>query len=188
METKTSVGTVGFFSGIDLQVPKPSRKIISFPDPSLETFSTLVMDDENTEESITEMFASLVSASDGVALAAPQIGIKKRIFIVDRSKFSGWNFPCNVVINPIWKITDGKTEISNEGCLSFPGLRIPVDRHLKVVVSFWNEKNIQMTGNLEGFAARVFQHESDHLNGRLMIHGLPEKKQNQILNRMKGKM
>lgn len=105
-----------------------------------------------------------VSMADekGVGLAAPQVGVNKRVIIVtlDDKKIMP-------MINP--EITDhsGETICGEEGCLSLPGIWGQVERYQQIVVKFLNEKGHKMILKLDNFNARVVQHEIDHLDGIL---------------------
>lgn len=94
----------------------------------------------------------------GIGLAAVQVGIKKRLFII------GNDMKIVAYINP--EIIEGFGEqIGTEGCLSFPELRIPVKRYEEIKIRYQNETGEVVYDTLTGLAARVFQHEYDHLNG-----------------------
>lgn len=94
----------------------------------------------------------------GIGLAAVQVGIKKRLFII------GNDMKIVAYINP--EIIEGIGEqIGTEGCLSFPELRIPVKRYEEIKIRYQNENGEVVYDTLNGLAARVFQHEFDHLNG-----------------------
>ncbi len=102
---------------------------------------------------------------DGAGLAAPQVGIDEQIFVADAQDGQG---PF-VVINPEFiKISLQKT-IMEEGCLSLPGIRIQVERPKMVTVRYFDENGRQIQKELTGLLAKIFQHESDHLFGRMII-------------------
>lgn len=114
--------------------------------------------DGDPTELVTAM-AKFMTANGGVGLAAPQVGIKKRIFIMG-------NFTKLVAcINPkIVSLADDK-EIDFEGCLSFPELFMKVKRSAGCVVQYYNTDGIQIERELTGLESRVFLHEFDHLIG-----------------------
>lgn len=94
----------------------------------------------------------------GIGLAAMQVGIKKRLFIM------GNDMKIIAYINP--ELIEGTGEqVSTEGCLSFPELQLTVKRFREIEVKYQNEKGEVKYDKLNGLAARVFQHENDHLNG-----------------------
>ena len=114
-----------------------------------------------------------VKVAKGVGLAAPQVGVSKRLFIVSPS--GKQRYPhCNVddtliVINPEIKILSQKTHVDYEGCLSIPGIRGKVSRPIKIEVTYLNRLGEQHTEVYEDFTARIFLHENDHLNGTVFL-------------------
>lgn len=116
--------------------------------------------DGDPTELVTEM-AKFMTANGGVGLAAPQVGIKKRIFIMG-------NFTKLVAcINPKIISLSEERVLDLEGCLSFPELFMKVKRPATCVVQYSNIDGIQIERELEGLEARVFLHEYDHLLGIL---------------------
>ena len=111
------------------------------------------------------------SSRVGAGIAAPQLGIFKRIFVA-RSDSNEKEF--GVFINPSFiPIESNKTEVKPEGCLSVPGKTVPVKRFFAIQAE-WQElygdgSLVACNERLEGFAARVFQHELDHLNGVTLL-------------------
>lgn len=104
--------------------------------------------------------------SKGVGLAAPQIGVSKRVAVVDIGD------ELFELINPVIIEKYGE-EVDEEGCLSIPGLQGDVKRATKVVVQCLNREGEQIQYTGEGFLARAFQHEIDHLNGILFVDLCP---------------
>jgi peptide deformylase len=95
-------------------------------------------------------------------LAAPQVGISEQIFVVDTGKDSF------AVINP--KILNATgSEAMEEGCLSIPDVHVVIKRATTIDVEFIDENNQKVRAKLSGLAAKVFQHEYDHLQGKLII-------------------
>ncbi len=122
------------------------------------------------EELIKNMKETMLEA-DGVGLAAPQIGKSIRLFVVDASPFAEeepalLSFK-KVFINP--QITEyGEEQITmNEGCLSIPGIHENIERPVKITIEYMDENFTRHTENLEGMAARIVQHEYDHIEGIL---------------------
>lgn len=101
--------------------------------------------------------------SRGVGIAAPQVGISRRLILVQR--FDKENEPFEVYFNPVILSSSSITVTRDEGCLSIPGLRGPVERSDNIVIRYQNHKGYQITETVDGFTARIFQHEIDHLNG-----------------------
>lgn len=147
--------------------------------------------DENTplENLISDMYDTMYAAS-GVGLAGPQIGIGKRIFIVDGSPFAesedgeqvddellalkGFK---KVFINPIIEEESGDLWPFAEGCLSIPGIREDVERKSNIKISYFNENWQFREESYQGISARIIQHEYDHIEGILFTdHLKPLKK------------
>lgn len=148
-------------------------EIRKYPDPVLKKVSQPVeVFDEELEKFVKDMFAAMHSR-DGVGLAAPQVGVLKKIAIVE---YEGKSY---VLINP--KVIDSKgTQESEEGCLSFPGIYANVLRPEWVKIEAQNEKGEVQVLEAEGYTARAFLHEMDHLNGKLFIDYLSSLKRNAI--------
>ncbi len=142
--------------------------IVKYGDPVLETpAATVTTFDDELKKLLDDMFESMYAAH-GVGLAAPQIGIGKRIAVIDIT-FKEDPDAKLVLVNPQIIHTEGKQK-GSEGCLSIPEFREPVTRPMRVTVKAQDAtgKWFEKTG--EEMLARAFMHETDHLNGRLYIH------------------
>lgn len=117
---------------------------------------------------INDMSDALVGAADGVAIAAPQIDVSLRVFVV-AGKIVGENEPDKVFINPTIVKHSKETEVMGEGCLSVEGYYGSVVRHTKATVEAWDENGNKFTLGGAGLMAQIFQHEIDHLDGILYI-------------------
>lgn len=109
-------------------------------------------------ETIKEMW-ELLREKGGAGLAAPQVGIRQRIIIINTQKLQ------KAIINPQISVSDKKQKLSKEGCLSHPGLIKKVKRHNKVILSGYDENWKPVVYKLRAFTAFCAQHEVDHLNG-----------------------
>lgn len=116
---------------------------------------------------LLDNLADTLYESKGVGLAAPQIGVSKRVAVVDIGE------ELFELINPVIIEKYGE-EVDEEGCLSIPGLQGEVKRAAKVVVECLNREGEQVKYTGEGFLARAFQHEIDHLNGILFVDLCPK--------------
>jgi len=157
--------------------------IVLYGDPVLETPAATVTEfDDALKTLIDDMFESMYAAH-GVGLAAPQIGIGKRITVIDVT-FKEDPEQKLVLINPEIIKTEGR-QSSGEGCLSIPEFRERVTRANKVTVRAQDlkGKTFEMTG--EALLARAFLHETDHLNGKLFISHISALKRNLIKNKIK---
>ncbi|MBI3633520.1 MAG: peptide deformylase [Candidatus Vogelbacteria bacterium] len=135
---------------------------------------------EKIRKIIVEMMTVLDKCPDGVALAAPQIGLSLRLFIVSPKAFIIQNNqettnkqkkdPDKLIyINPIITKRSSKQVILDEGCLSVKGTFGKIKRHNKVTVTAHDEMGKKFTRGASGLLAEIFQHETDHLNGILFI-------------------
>ena len=127
---------------------------------------------EISEELVADMFETMY-ASDGVGLAAPQIGRNDRIVVIDASPVAE-NFPeCDgwkkALINPEIEILDGDMVSRSEGCLSLPGLSEDVKRVEHIRLRWLDEDFQPHEEEISGFLARIVQHECDHLEGKVYI-------------------
>jgi peptide deformylase len=126
---------------------------------------------------ITAMFETMESHK-GIGLAAPQVGVSEQIFIIDTGK------EAFAVINPKILKSTGQ-DILEEGCLSIPNVHVNVKRAKVIDVEFMDEHNHIVWAKLSGMTAKVFQHESDHLAGKLIIDYLSPQEQSSILKQIK---
>ena len=142
--------------------------IVKYGDPVLETPAATVKEFDTPElnKLLADMFESMYAAK-GVGLAAPQIGISKRIAVIDTSVGEDAEQKL-VLINPEIIGTKG-SQSSEEGCLSVPGFREQVSRPKSVTIRAQNAKGEWWEKTGEDLLARAFMHETDHLNGKLYI-------------------
>jgi peptide deformylase len=142
------------------------RRIIVDPDPALRKVAKKVSDLELkmplTQQLIDDMIETMHEAP-GIGLAAPQIGIGKRIIVVHVGEEAG----PYAVINPVLSGFEGEA-VATEGCLSIPGIIGDVTRALSCTVNGLDRKGKKLTLQAEGLLARCFQHEVDHLDGVLI--------------------
>ena len=135
------------------------------------------LNDKNLSHIIKKMFKTL-NKSNGIGLAAPQVGLNKRLFVINTNIIR--ELPKDekirdVFLNPLIISFSNKKISSSEGCLSIPLLSdILVDRYEEIKVSYYNQKLEYCEKTLRGKLAIVFQHEFDHLNGVLLTHKLSE--------------
>jgi len=142
--------------------------IVKFGDPVLEREAETVTEFDTPElhKFLDDMFESMYAAK-GVGLAAPQIGVSRKIAVIDTS--NGENPQEKLVlINPQILRVEGRQE-GEEGCLSIPGFREQVRRGKRVTIRARNARGEQFEMTGEDLLARAFLHETDHLNGRLYI-------------------
>ncbi|NOY77289.1 MAG: peptide deformylase [Calditrichaeota bacterium] len=144
-------------------------KVRIYGDPVLRQMAEEVSAIDETVRQLVDGMFDTMYAEDGVGLAAPQVGVSKRIFIIDLSEVEGEPEEPMVFINPriIWK--SDATSIAEEGCLSIPGIREDVKRSKEVEVEALNEKGERVHYKATGLFARAILHENDHLKGVLFV-------------------
>ena len=148
----------------------PELKIIQYPHPTLRHVSKpLKRVDAELREIIKQMF-DLMYAAKGVGLAANQVDLPYRFFIANPQGERGKGEEM-VFINPVLSKQKGLAE-AEEGCLSLPGLYADVKRSEKATIDAYNLEGEPVHIDADGFLARVVQHETDHLNGKLFIDRL----------------
>jgi peptide deformylase len=136
------------------------RKIRVDGDPILRKRSKEIDKIDSKIEILIQDMIETMRYENGIGLASPQVGILKRLIVIDIGEEP------IVAINPVIKFEEGKVE-DIEGCLSVPNLRGKVDRPENIKVKYTNRSGEEIKMNVEGYAARVFCHEIDHLNGVL---------------------
>jgi peptide deformylase len=147
------------------------RTILIYPDPFLlKKAAPVSRVDEKVRELIRDMFETMRAAS-GVGLAAPQLGVGKRVIIVDISPVEKEVAPL-ALVNP--EIVESRgLEEGTEGCLSLPGIEGVVPRAEFVLVKGRDEQGRPVQLTARGFLSRALQHEIDHLDGVLFIDRIP---------------
>lgn len=153
-------------------------KIRLFGDPCLEAKSKTVKEVGPVERMLIAAMFETMEACRGVGLAAPQVGINEQIFVVDTGK------DVFAAINPKIIRTAGN-EVMEEGCLSIPRVLVDVKRAKTIWVEFTDGENHLVRAQLSGLLAKVFQHEYDHLHGKLILDYLPPKERARIVSLIK---
>lgn len=155
--------------------------------------------DLNDKEYIANLLTDLretLKVSEGCGLAAPQIGVSKRMVIVDgREMIESYPYLegfVRVLINPVITEESEKKCEYNEGCLSVPGIYCDVVRSESITVEYWNENLEKVTETFDKFACRMVQHELSHLDGVLFTDLVPPIRKKiiskKLLNITKGKI
>ena len=149
-------------------VKDPPLKIYMLGQETLRTpANRIVKVDDSIRKLAKDMLITMYSAK-GIGLAAPQVGIQKRLIVIDVN-FEEPKSPPNVFINPEIISSSESLDTYEEGCLSIPGVYLNVVRPSSVKLSYRDEMGRPKKLNAEGLLARCIQHEIDHLNGVLFI-------------------
>ncbi len=157
------------------------KPILAYGDPVLKKkASPIDKDHEGLQQLIADMWETMYNAQ-GVGLAAPQIGESIRLFVIDANPFADEEPQLKdfkkVFINAEILEENGKEWHFNEGCLSFPELREEIQRKPEITIRYQDENFDMHEEKYEGTAARIIQHEYDHIEGKLMVdHFSPLKK------------
>ncbi len=149
------------------------RQIALLGAPILRTKAEQIHFDSNNAKEIVSDMQTTLTESNGVGLAAPQIYEPYRIIILASRPTSRYpNAPLmepTIMINPSYHILTEQQHKDWEGCLSIPGIRALVPRYTTIEISYTDQQGKQTSQKLENFIARVFQHEYDHLEGRVYL-------------------
>lgn len=172
--------------------------IVAYGDPVLKREGAEIdKDHKGLKELIADMFETMYSAN-GVGLAAPQVSQSIRLFIIDASPFAddeddegnpdpkaiGVKGLKKVFINPIIEEEKGEEWAFEEGCLSIPTIREDVFRKEKITITYFDEKFNFHEDSYEGYAARVIQHEYDHIEGILFTDHLSPLKKRLLIKKL----
>jgi peptide deformylase len=142
-------------------------QIRQYPDPSLSMRANEVEDTADAVAELVERMTRLMQEARGVGLAAPQVGVLRRVLVYQTSD----DDPVVALVNPNLTGSSDERETVDEGCLSLgaASVVVPVERPLRVMVEALTPAGEQVTVEAEGLEARVIQHELDHLDGVLIL-------------------
>ena len=145
------------------------KKVVTYGHPVLRKVSSDITDFSNIDSLIQDLFDTMYEF-DGIGLASNQIGIDKRIFVVDISHMEEADEESDkplVFINGRVDNTVG-SDVDSEGCLSLPEIRINVERYESIRYKYLDRDLNKHSTNFSGLLARIIQHENDHLDGKLI--------------------
>ena len=155
--------------------------ILRYPDPRLHTVARPVqVVDERIRHLVDDLLQTMYEA-DGVGLAASQVDVHERLIVMDTSEMRD---EPRVLINPELVWTSEETKVSDEGCLSVPGIYDKVSRFEKVRVRFLNRAGEFEEFDAEGLLGVCVQHEMDHLLGKVFVEYLSPLKRDRIRTKM----
>jgi peptide deformylase len=168
--------------------------IVAYGDPILRKESRFIEKNElDLPKLIANMYDTMYEAA-GVGLAAPQVGLDIRLFIVDGQPLNEGESDKDidptligfkkVFINAEILEEDGDDWAFEEGCLSIPGIRAEIYRPEKVTIKYFDTDWVEHTESYEGIAARIIQHEYDHIDGILFTDYLPQIKKRMLKNKL----
>ncbi|MBR1777369.1 MAG: peptide deformylase [Alphaproteobacteria bacterium] len=158
-------------------------KILEVPNPLLKKKSAPIIEvTEDLRRLMNDMLDTMYDAP-GVGLAAPQVGILKRIVVIDVTRENEPKHPYKMV-NPVIIAHSETTGVHDEGCLSVPEQYAPVERFETVTVEYTDENGTKQTLSADGLLAICIQHELEHLDGTLFIDHLSKVKRDMIVRRV----
>ena len=141
------------------------KKVVTFGHPALRAQSKNIEDFNDIRGLIDNMFDTMYEF-DGIGLAANQIGLNKRIFVIDIAHTEECDSPMVFINGHVIK-GEGSC-VDSEGCLSLPEIRINVERYSSIIYQYLDHNLKSHTKEFNGFLATVIQHENDHLDGKLI--------------------
>ncbi|HEY3541738.1 MAG TPA: peptide deformylase [Gaiellaceae bacterium] len=139
-------------------------QIRQYPDAALKMQARPVVEFDEQLVKLADRMKQLMADANGIGLAATQVGVLQRLFV-----FQPEEEEAVAVVNPQLVELSDETDVSDEGCLSIQGVTVPVERSLRVTVVGQDEHGAEVRYELDGYEARCAQHETDHLDGVLMI-------------------
>jgi|SRR5581483_331249 len=139
-------------------------QIRQYPDAALKMQARVVEDFDDELRSLVQRMKLLMIDAHGIGLAATQVGVLRRVFVfqLDEDEVAA-------IVNPEILERSDETEVADEGCLSIQGVTVPVERSLGIVIAGKDEEGADVRYELDDYVARCVQHETDHLDGVLMI-------------------
>ena len=159
--------------------------IITLPDPLLRQVSTPVEQVDAELLKLADDMLETMYDAPGVGLAAVQIGVPKRLIVLDVSDDEDAPNPLTLFNPEILKIDGDKTRVHEEGCLSIPDFRIEIERPASLVVGYVDREGKPQELTADGLLATALQHEIDHLNGKLIIDFLSRLQRDMVVRKFK---
>ncbi len=160
------------------------RPIILLPDPVLRLVAAPVATIDDEVRALADDMLDTMYAAPGVGLAAPQVGVSRRVIVLDVSEKDDEKQPY-IMINPVIVQRSTDLNIHEEGCLSMPDVRTEIERPAKVTVRFLDRAGKQQELKADGLLATCIQHEIDHLEGKLLIDYMSRLRREMVVKRFK---
>ena len=159
-------------------------QIRQYPDPALRMRAREVEDFDEDLARLAERMAALMRDANGVGLAATQVGVLRRLFVFQ----AGEDEDPVAVVNPHIEVRGEERQICEEGCLSIQGVHVEVERTCAVVLAGQDTGGGDYRRELTGAAARVAQHEVDHLDGVLMLDRTTDQQRKQAMSVLRPRL
>jgi peptide deformylase len=159
------------------------RPILRYGDHGLHQPAAEVTTFDDTLRRLIDDMVETMYAAPGIGLAATQVGVPLRVFVIDLSVGRSTG-ELITMVNPVFVERDG-TQLEEEGCLSAPGFNATVVRPLRAVIKGFNREGVEQTVEGKDLLARAFQHEMDHLDGVVFIDRLRGIKRDMIVRKIR---
>jgi len=160
-------------------------KVLKAPDPQLKIVAKPVDKVDNSIRQLVKNMLETMYAEDGMGLAATQVNVHKRVVVMDlNAGYDDRKPDPRCFINPEILWFSEEHSVVNEGCLSVPENRAPVERPARVKIRYLDEKGDSHEEDTDGLLATCIQHEIDHLNGKLFIDHLSKLKHDIIMRKL----
>ena len=159
------------------------RPILTAPDPRLKAVSQPVASVDAELRSLIEDMIETMYDADGIGLAAIQVGVAKRLLVLDIDQKDGGRNP-RVFINPVITWASDETAVMEEGCLSVPEIWDEVERPVRIAVEYLDGEGAPQKLEADGILATCLQHEMDHLEGVLFLDHLSKLKRSIALRKL----
>jgi peptide deformylase len=157
------------------------RHVRKLGDPVLRASALPVERFDDTLRSEIERMGELMHDALGVGLAATQLGVLHRVLVYQAYPEE----PLTALVNPVIEFESEEQEVAEEGCLSLPGVHVEVERSARVKVRARDGHGEELQIEAEGLAARVIQHEVDHLDGKLILDRIPREARKEAMRAMR---
>jgi peptide deformylase len=158
--------------------------IITIPDPILRKVAAPVEQVDDALRRLADRMLEAMYEAPGIGLAAPQVGVSRRLIVLDVSEKDGEKKPL-VMVNPEILTASDERRAYEEGCLSIPEVKVEIERPAAVTVRFLDREGRLQELAAEGLLATAIQHEVDHLEGRLIIDFLTRLKRDIIIRKFR---
>jgi peptide deformylase len=157
-------------------------QVRQYGDPVLRMRADDVEEFDDELHKVSERMIAVMQDAEGVGLAATQVGILRRFFVCTLDG------EARLFVNPVVMPLGKDTEVDTEGCLSLGSVRVPVERATKVKIEARDADGAPVALELEGYPARVVQHEVDHLDGKLMLDRTDAESRREALGRLRPRL
>ena len=162
------------------------RPIVKYGDAVLARVAEEITQFDSALRSLADDMFEVMYAARGVGLAAPQIGVSSRIFVMDATGSQDTSHRV-VVVNPVIELAEGEQE-GAEGCLSVPGFSFDIPRPGHVILNGKDVNGSEIRLDVTGLEARCVSHEIDHLNGRLLLSHLSPLKRDLTIRKIRKRV